>query len=149
MLKLHETPEIDFFSADTSLILDLPFVSGGISAGFPSPADDYLEDTIDLNKEIIKNPSSTFYGRVKGVSMIDIGIFPNDILVIDKSLELHNNDIVISYIEGEFTLKRIRKDKTGVWLIPESSHYKPIQITEDMQFLVWGVVTYVIKSMRR
>lgn len=149
MIPLGNTLEIDFFSADTSLILDLPFVSGGISAGFPSPADDYLEDTIDLNKEIIKNPSSTFYGRVKGVSMVDAGIFPKDILVIDKSLEPKNEDIVICYIDGEFTLKRIRKDKTGIWLIPESSHYKPIQITDDMDFLIWGVVTHVIKSMRR
>lgn len=149
MIQLHDSAEIEFFSADTSIILDLPFVSGGISAGFPSPADDYLEDTIDLNREIIKNPSSTFYGRVKGVSMVDAGIFPKDILVIDKSLESKNEDIVICYIEGEFTLKRIRKDKTGIWLIPESSHYKPIQITEDMEFLIWGVVTHVIKSMRR
>lgn len=148
MIQLHDSKEIEFFSADTSIILDLPFIKNGISAGFPSPADDYLEDTIDLNKEIIKNPSSTFYGRVKGVSMVDAGIYPNDILVVDKSLEPRNNDIVISYIEGEFTLKRIRKDKTGVWLVPENKYYQPIQITEDMEFLIWGVVTHIIKSMR-
>ena len=115
---------------------------------FSADLEEEPQDTIDLNREIIKNPSSTFYGRVKGVSMVDAGIFPKDILVIDKSLEPKNEDIVICYIEGEFTLKRIRKDKTGIWLIPESSHYKPIQITEDMEFLIWGVVTHVIKSMR-
>ena len=144
----HEIKELEIFSADVSTELALPFVTAGISAGFPSPAEDYLQETIDLNKEIVKNPTSTFYAKVKGLSMIDAGIFPNDILVIDRSLSAKDNDIIVSYIDGEFVLKRIKIDKTGIYLMPENEKYKPILITEANDFLVWGVVTYIFKKAR-
>lgn len=146
----HEAKELEIFSADISSELNLPFIITGISAGFPSPAEDYLEETIDLNKEIVRNPTSTFYAKVKGISMIDAGIYPEDILVIDKSLTAKDNDIVVSHIDGEFVLKRIKIDKAtnSVFLMPENKMYKPLRITEENDFLVWGVVTYIFKKAR-
>lgn len=126
----------------------LPFVESGISAGFPSPADDYLDMSLDLNKELINNPSSTFYGRVKGYSMKDAGILEDDILIIDKSLEPQDGDIAVCFIDGEFTLKQIKIEKKDLYLIPANDNYKPIKITEENQFLIWGVVTYTIKKHR-
>lgn len=151
MLYFHEAKQLVIYSVDTSTDLQLPYMIGGVSAGFPSPAEDFLEETIDLNKEVIKNPTSTFYAKVKGVSMIDAGIYPEDILVIDKSLNVEHEDIVVSYIDGEFVLKRINVDKaTGkVFLMPENHFYQPIEITEENHFLVWGVVTYIFKKARR
>ncbi|GAB2648438.1 translesion error-prone DNA polymerase V autoproteolytic subunit [Emticicia sediminis] len=151
MKYFHESKQLELYSADISSELSLPYMSAGVSAGFPSPAEDFLEETIDLNKEVIKNPSATFYAKVKGVSMIDAGIYPEDILVIDKSLNVEDEDIVVSYIDGEFVLKRIKVDKsTGkVFLLPENHHYQPIEITEENHFLVWGVVTYIFKKARR
>ncbi len=146
----HEAKELEIFSADISSELNLPFIITGISAGFPSPAEDYLEETIDLNKEIVRNPTSTFYAKVKGISMIDAGIYPEDVLVIDKSLNVKDNDIVVSHIDGEFVLKRIKIDKAtnSVFLMPENKMYKPLRITEENDFLVWGVVTYIFKKAR-
>ena len=115
--------------------------------GFPSPADDYLEDIIDLNKAVIKNPSSTFYGRVVGNSMLESSISPDDIVVIDKSLEPWNNDIVVCYLEGAFTMRRVKKDKTGTWLVSERKS-KAILLTPEIEFLLWGVVTYIFKKSR-
>ncbi len=147
---LYESTEIDFHPLDeNTLELLIPMMGATISAGFPSPADDYLDEAIDLNRELVKNPSSTFLGRVKGMSMIDAGIFPQDILVVDKSLNVRDGDLVVSYLDGAFTLKRIKTDKNGVWLLPENENYKPIYITEENDFIIWGVVTYVIKKTRR
>lgn len=145
--KIKNTNTIDFFSVDTSTELLLNFASAEISAGFPSPADDYLDVSLDLNKELIKNPSSTFLGRVKGLSMKDAGIDEGDILIIDKSLEPKNNSIAVCFIDGDFTLKRIKIEKKEVFLIPENSDYKPIRITDENDFMIWGVVAYVIKKV--
>lgn len=100
--------------------LSLPYVEKGISAGFPSPADDFIDTTIDLNKEFIKNPSATFYGRVKGNSMKNAGTDNGDLLIIDKSLEPKDGKIAVCYIDGEFTVKRIKLEKDCLWLIPEN-----------------------------
>ena len=117
------------------LSLSLPYADEGIRAGFPSPAQDYMEQAIDLNKELIKHPSSTFYGRVVGDSMKDEGIGEGDILVIDKSLELIEGDLAVCYVDGEFTVKRVS--------------YPRIKVTADNDFMVWGIVTYTIKKNRR
>jgi DNA polymerase V len=106
--------------------------------------DGYLEATIVLNKAKIKNPSTTFYGRVKGGSMTSVGVFPKDILVIEIALEPRNEDIIICYIEGNFTLKQVKKAPDGLWIISENNCNEPILITKDVQFLIWGVVTHVI-----
>ncbi len=125
-----------------------------IKAGFPSPAQDYSENIIDLNRELIKNPASTFFGRAKGESMVDAGIYDGDILVIDKSVELYQDAIAVCFIDGEFTLKRVHFVKEHgllkeIWLMPQNKEYKPIIVTPDNTFLIWGIVTYSIRSHRK
>lgn len=146
-LKLHKGNIIDIFSADTETALELPFVDEGISAGFPSPALDFIDLSIDLNKHLIKHPSATFYGRVKGVSLKNAGIDNGDLLIIDRSLEPTNGKIAVCYIDGEFTAKRIKISKKEVWLVPENEDYQPIKITEDNNLIIWGIVTHVIKDV--
>jgi len=124
-----------------------PMAGVRISAGFPSPADDYMEAGIDLNRELIRNPGATFFGRVKGFSMQDAGISDGDVLVIDKSLEPVNGAVAVCFLDGEFTVKRIRLERDGLFLVPENKEFQPIRITPDNDFLVWGIVTYVIKKM--
>ncbi len=145
--KLYTTKNLEFYSISTETKLELPFVDSGISAGFPSPADDFLDLSIDLNKELIKNPSSTFYGRVRGDSMINAGLNEGDLLIIDKSLEPVDNKIAVCFIEGEFTVKRIKIEKDIVWLVAENKKYAPIKVTKENDFLIWGVVTNVIKTL--
>ena len=106
--SLHNTTILEFFVPDYSTELKLPFIDAGISAGFPSPADDFIEISIDLNKELIKNKDTTFFAKVKGHSMKNAGINDGDLLVIDKSLEPQNNKIAVCQIDGEFTVKRIK-----------------------------------------
>lgn len=146
-LKLHSSPAIDIYSALTDTELSLPIITEGISAGFPSPAMDFVDLSIDLNKHLVKHPSSTFYGRVKGVSMKNAGIDNGDLLVIDKSIEPSNGKIAVCYIDGEFTLKRIKISKNEILLIPENDDYTPIKVTADNNFTIWGIVTHVIKDV--
>ena len=148
LVKIHDSRSIDFYSADVGLELELPFALSEISAGFPSPADDHLELKLDLNKALIRHPSATFYGRVKGDSMIEAGIGEGDILVIDKSLDPKEGDIAVCFLDGEFTVKRIEKQDGGLCLMPANEKFKPILVTGDSDFLVWGVVTYVIHKTR-
>ncbi|MDX1774012.1 translesion error-prone DNA polymerase V autoproteolytic subunit [Oceanihabitans sediminis] len=145
--NLYKKSTIQLYGADLSTPIKLPFVASGISAGFPSPADDFLDLNIDLNKHLIKNPSTTFYGRVRGDSMIDAGIHDGDLLIIDKSLNPTNNKIAVCFIDGEFTVKRIKVEKECVWLIAENKNYKPIKVTEDNEFIIWGIVINVIKYL--
>lgn len=118
-----------------------------IKAGFPNPAQDFVESSLDLNRYVIRNPASTFYARIDGNSMKDAGIADGDIVVIDKSLEPAEGRIAVCYLDGEFTLKRLQVRRDGIWLIPENPDYKPIRVTEDNHFVIWGIVTYVIKKM--
>jgi len=145
--KLHQTNTLEIYSAITDIELNLPYAEQGISAGFPSPADDFLDISIDLNKELIKNPSATFYGRVKGDSMKDAGMDNGDLLIIDKSLEPIDNKIAVCFIDGEFTVKRIKLEEDIIWLIAENKAYKPIKVTADNEFVIWGIVTTVIKAV--
>lgn len=139
--------KIDIVPVCNATELSIPFIENTISAGFPSPAEDYLESGIDLNKELIRHPSTTFFGRVKGYSMCGAGIFEGDILVIDKSLDAKDDDIAVCFIDGEFTLKRIKREKDAVWLIPANDKYKPIRVTVDNDFLIWGIVTAVVRKI--
>ena len=145
-LKLHSSEHLDIYSAQTDSELELPVLSG-ISAGFPSPATDFVDIGIDLNRHLIKHPSATFYGRVKGLSMIDAGIDDGDLLIIDKSIEPTNGKIAVCFVDGEFTLKRIKIENNEVWLMPANENYKPIVITKDNDLRIWGVVTHIIKSV--
>ena len=119
-----------------------------LRAGFPSPAEEYLHDSLDFNRDLIKHPESTFYGRVIGDSMIDAGINDGDIAVIDKSREPHNGSIVVAYINNEFTIKYLdttHKEEGYIELRPANAKYKPIRIDEGDDFEVWGVVEFTIK----
>ena len=147
--KLASSSVLDFFSANTESSLALPLAAGGIAAGFPSPAQDYIDLKIDLNKELINNPSNTFYARVKGSSMIDAGISDGDILVIDKSVEPQDGDTAVCFIDGEFTLKYIKIEPDVVWLVPANPKFKKIEVTEENNFCIWGIVTYSIKNHKR
>ena len=145
-VKLHTTKFLDIFSASILTQLDVPVIESGISAGFPSPATDFLDATIDLNKTFIKHPATTFCGRVKGNSMKDAGIHDGDLMIIDKSLEPKNGAIAVCYIDGEFTVKKIKIEADCIWLVPANEKYKPIKVTKDNEFLIWGIVVHVIKS---
>ena len=140
---------IEIHRIDISSSLPLQFADEGIRAGFPSPAQDYMELAIDLNTELIKHPASTFYGRVIGNSMIGEGIEEGDILIIDKSLELMDNDLAVCFIDGEFTVKRVRLEPDAAWLVPSNLNYPLIKVTKDNDFMIWGIVTYTIKKNRR
>ena len=144
--SLHTTNSFEFFAPDYSTRIDLPFVDVGISAGFPSPADDFIEISIDLNNHLIKHKDSTFFAKVKGHSMKDAGIFDGDLLVIDKSLAPQDGKIAICQIDGEFTVKRIKIEKNIVWLVAENEDYKPIKVTEENELMIWGIVLHSIKS---
>lgn len=143
---INITPTLEFYTIDYSTELNLPYVDAGLKAGFPSPADDFIELSIDLNKEYIKNRDTTFYAKVKGDSMKNAGIFDGDLLIIDKSLEPQDNKIAICQIDGEFTVKRIKIDKDVVWLIAENEDFKPIRVTRENELIIWGIVTASIKK---
>jgi DNA polymerase V len=135
----------DIFQAFLTPGIPLPSFLEGVSAGFPSPANDYIDKQLDLNELVIKHPSATFFVRVSGDSMVNAGIQSGDVLVVDRALEVSDGKIVIAVLNGEFTVKRIRIDPKGsVCLLPENASYKPIEISAESDFQVWGVVTYVI-----
>lgn len=119
----------------------------GIHAGFPSPAQDYMNQCIDLNKELVRHPAATFYGRVVGDSMQDAGVNEGDILVIDKSLEPKDGSMAVCFIDGEFALKFISIKEDAIYLLPANDKYPPIKVTDSNDFIVWGLVTYVIKKI--
>lgn len=117
-----------------------------VAAGFPSPASDYIEQPLDLNNHLIKNPAATFFVRTEGDSMVGAGIYSGDILIIDRSLQAVNNSVVLAVVDGEFTVKRMVYENNRIVLMPENAHYAPIVIYDSMDFSVWGVVTTVIHS---
>jgi DNA polymerase V len=125
----------------------IPLVGGTVSAGFPSPASDFMDKSIDLNEMIIKHPHATFFVKVAGDSMNDAGIFEGDILTVDRSLEAVPGKIVIAVLDGELTVKRWQKIKDTFYLVPENKKYKPIAISEERNFEIWGVVTHVIREV--
>ena len=122
-------------------------VEQGISAGFPSPADDFKEVRISLDKELVKNKEATFYARVSGDSMIGAGLDDGDLLVIDRALEPENGKIAVCLVDGEFTVKRIEKKKNKLYLLAENKKYKPIELNEEDELIIWGIVEYVIKKL--
>ena len=142
--QIKDTNTLQFFTTDISEEQEIPFFESTVSAGFPSPADDYTEISLDLNKHLIKHPSATFYARVKGDSMINAGIHDGDLLVVDRALDIYDNCIAVCIIDGEFTVKRLKKKSNKILLIPENEQYKTIEVSEFNDFEVWGIVAYVI-----
>ncbi|HEX8455893.1 MAG TPA: translesion error-prone DNA polymerase V autoproteolytic subunit [Pyrinomonadaceae bacterium] len=124
-----------------------PLFLASVSAGFPSPAEDYIEGRLDLNRYLIKHPAATFFVRVAGDSMIGAGIHPGDILVVDRALEPQDSNVVIAVIDGELTVKRISQRHGKLFLVPDNQAYEPLEILEGMEFEVWGVVTSVIHNL--
>ena len=122
-------------------------IEQSISAGFPSPADDFKEIRISLDKELVRNKDATFYARVSGESMIGAGLDDGDLLVIDRSISPENGKIAVCLVDGEFTVKRIKKEKNKLYLMPENKKYKPIELREENELIIWGVVEYVIKKL--
>lgn len=122
----------------------VPLFTVGISAGFPSPADDFIEKKLDLNEHLIKHPAATFFVRVSGDSMKNAGINSGDILVVDRAEKPADNKVVVALLNGEFAVKRVKKNKNKLFLLPENNRYKPLEITKEMDFEVWGLVIYVI-----
>ena len=125
----------------------LPLFSCSVAAGFPSPADDHLEGSLDLNDHLIKHPSATFFVRVSGDSMIKAGIHHDDILVVDRSLEARNGKVIIAAVEGQLTVKRLQRGKGKTMLMPENDAYAPITVHDDNDMVIWGVVTNVIHQV--
>ncbi|ERP30712.1 LexA family protein [Chitinivibrio alkaliphilus] len=140
--------EIAFIHTEVGTNLPLPFAEFGAQAGFPSPAQDYMELSLDFNRDMIQHPEATFYARVKGESMRDAGIHNGDILVIDRSLSPKHDSIVVAMVDGEFTVKKLHKKGGVVELHPANPEFSVIEITEGMDFEVWGVVAYSIKAFR-
>lgn len=144
---LHKSKRLTFFTPETTSHLGTFFFDTGIAAGFPSPAEDFKEQRLSLDTELIKNKDATFFARVSGQSMIGAGLDDNDLLVIDRSIEPTNNKIAVCFLDGEFTVKRLRVDKDEIWLQPENPNYPIIKITSDNDFVIWGIVTNVIKKV--
>jgi len=146
-MSIKQNASLTFFTPDNLNTLGAVYFDTGISAGFPSPAEDFKQERLSLDNELIKNKEATFFARVSGQSMVDAGLSDNDLLVIDRSLSPAHNKIAVCFLDGEFTVKRLKVEKDEVWLQPENKNYQPIKITEENDFVIWGIVTNVIKKV--
>lgn len=143
--------ELEIFKGGFATALPLPYADMGIQAGFPSPAQDYIDKSLDFNRELIAHPAATFYAKVVGDSMIEAGISEGDIVVIDRAVDPEQDDIVVVFIDGEFTIKYIDFSELKhhkIWLRPANRDYKPIKVSASADFRVWGVVVKVIKNFK-
>jgi DNA polymerase V len=147
-VKTHKKQILELLKVSEAKPTMVRLVDAPISAGFPSPAMDFEQDSIDLGKFLIKRPSSTFIARVKGNSMKDLEIYDKDILIVDKSQAPQNGSIAVCVLDGEFTLKRIKLDKENdcVWLCPANDEYEPIKVTKDNELVIWGIVQFNIRK---
>ena len=134
----------EIFALEQKAIVKCPLFICGVSAGFPSPADDHIDRKLDLNELLIQNPAASFFVRVEGDSMKNAGINHGDILVVDRSVEATNGKIIIGIVNGDLTVKRLVLKHNSCKLVAENPDYQPVEITEEMEFSVWGVVTSVI-----
>ena len=141
---LKHNDVLDIYVLEESILADIPIFTNSVQAGFPSPAEDYMDLDLNLQDHLIQNPSATFCVRAVGESMRDAGIKSGDIMLVDKSLTPKNRSIVLAVIDGEFTIKRVNVSEKELYLIPENENFPPIKITKEMDFQVWGVVTYII-----
>ncbi|MBG0791502.1 MAG: translesion error-prone DNA polymerase V autoproteolytic subunit [Desulfovibrionaceae bacterium] len=125
----------------------LALAGEAVAAGFPSPAEEYREKTLDLNEHLVEHPEATFFVRVSGDSMIGAGIHDNDLLVVDRSRQPRSGNVVIALVDGEFTVKRLCRTATGLRLVPENPDYPPLEVTDETDFQVWGVVRHVVHKV--
>ena len=138
---------LKIYAPDSHTSSDIPLAESSVHAGFPSPADDFLEGSLDLNNLVIKHPEATFFARVEGDSMQDEGIAEGDILVVDKAIEPFDGCLAVAYVDGEFTLKRVRMEPDRILLVPANPKYPVIEIAAGQDFAVWGVVRWIIKQV--
>ncbi len=141
---LNTSEKLQFYAIEEASFDDVLLYGDSVPAGFPSPADDYLDMDLNLHDYLVQHPSATFCVRAIGDSMVDAGIQNSDVMVIDRALTPKNNDIILAVVNGEFTVKRIKKSEDELYLMPANENYKPMKITEGMNFQVWGVVTFII-----
>jgi len=144
MTKKNQLKIKKIFYASTDTKQDIPLYSSRVSAGFPSPAEDYITKKLDLNDLLIKRPAATFFVEVEGDSMLDAGIHDGDILIVDRGEMPTNNKVVVAALDGELTVKKIDKIGGKLYLLPENRNFEPIEISGEMELMIWGVVTYVI-----
>jgi len=136
--------KLDICGFERRAELELPLYLSTVQAGFPSPAEDYIDKKLDLNEQLVRHPAATFFVRVDGDSMRDAGVTSGDILVVDRAVEPRDGHIVIAALDGELTVKRLRRKNGQVLLVPENSDYAPVTVGPEASFEVWGVVTYII-----
>lgn len=151
MTEKMKEKELEMFQGGFSTPLPLPYADMGVQAGFPSPAQDYIDKSLDFNKELIDHPAATFYAKVVGNSMIDAGISEGDIVVIDRAVDPEQDDIVVVFLDGEFTIKYIdfsELKRHRIWLRPANKDFPSIKVSSTSDFRVWGVVVKVIKNFK-
>jgi DNA polymerase V len=141
---MYKHKNLDLFQPIQKKQILTPVFLDSVSAGFPSPATDYMENKLDLNEYLIKRPAATFIVKAKGLSMTDAGILSGDLLIVDRSIAPKNNNIVIASIFGDLTVKKLSKKENSLFLLPANSDYPSIEVKEEMECFVWGVVTYII-----
>lgn len=142
-----ESNKLSFFIPNADGKLEMPYISSGIKAGFPSPAADFDGTSISIDQIVVKNQTATFYAKANGNSMTGAGIDDGDILVIDKSIEPQDGKIAVCFIDGEFTVKRIKVQENSLLLLPENPLFDPLEVTQENDFIIWGIVTYVVKKL--
>ena len=140
--------QLKIFQTEIETNLPLPLFSSSVKAGFPSPAEDHIEEKLDLNRLMIEHPAATFFLRVEGESMENANIHPGDILVVDRALTPQNGLIIVAVLNGEFTVKRLKKKGNRLYLLPENRTFPEIEITAETEFQIWGVVTFIIHKAR-
>ena len=141
---LNSNKQLSFYLMKNAKLSSVPVLGDAVPAGFPSPAEDYLDMDLNLHDYLVRNPAATFCVRVSGGSMVSADIKSGDVMVIDRALDPTNNSIVLAVLNGEFTVKRIKKRANELYLIEDNEQYQPMKITKDVDFQVWGVVTFII-----
>jgi DNA polymerase V len=141
---MYKYKNLDLFHSIKKKQILTPIFIDSVSAGFPSPATDYMENKLDLNEHLIKHPAATFIVKAKGPSMTDAGILSGDLLIVDRSIDPKSNDIVIASIFGDLTVKKLQKKENSLFLLSANSDYPSIEVKEEMECFIWGVVTYII-----
>lgn len=141
---LNTNNQLSFYAMEDAKLSGVPVFGDAVPAGFPSPAEDYLDMDLNLHEYLVQNPAATFCVRANGDSMVDANIQSGDVMVVDRALSPTNNSIVLAVLDGEFTVKRIKKNEDKLYLMPANEQYQPMKITDDMDFQVWGIVTFII-----
>ncbi|WP_296687287.1 translesion error-prone DNA polymerase V autoproteolytic subunit [Flavobacterium sp.] len=145
--RLYSNPTLEFYTPDYSTTLELPFIDGIPGPVFPGLADNFVGVKIDIVNELIKNKEATIYAKVKDNSMKNMGVYNGDLLIIDRSLEPENDKTALCYIDGKFTAKRVKIEQNVIWLITENDDFEPIKVTQDNEFIIWGILIASIKKI--